>query len=164
MRYIIKLTHLLEDSLLSILLASMIVLASGQIILRNFFEQGFFWIDPLLRLLVLWTGLIGATVASRDNRHIRIDLLSRYLSKNAHLLIQFLVGLFTSFICAVIAWHGTNWILQDFRDQLVGFHDLPSWLLESIIPVSFGIIAIRYLAHSISWLIQCIKSTCKDQA
>lgn len=150
---LIKLIQRLEDSLLILLLGSMIVLASSQIILRNFFDFGFVWIDPLLRLLVLWTGLIGATVASRDNRHIRIDLLSRYLSKGAHLFIQFLVGLFTTFICAVIAWHGANWVFLDYQDNLLGFQDLPAWALESIIPLAFGIIALRYLILSCTWFI-----------
>ncbi len=156
-----KLTHLLEDSLLMLLLSSMIILASGQIILRNFFDFGFIWIDPLLRLLVLWTGLIGATVASRDNKHIRIDLLSRYLSKDAHLFIQFLVGLFTSFICTIIAWHGASWVLLDYQDNLLGFQDLPAWIMESIIPLAFGLIALRYLTHSVTWFIMCFNSFIK---
>ena len=148
----LKLAHWLEDSLLIILLFSMIALASGQIILRNFFELGYVWIDPLLRLLVLWTGLIGATVASRDNRHIRIDLLSRLLPKRVHLFIQIFIGLFTTFICAVIAWYGAAWVHMDYQDNLMGFHDLPAWSLEIIIPLAFGLIAIRYLIHSAQWL------------
>jgi len=152
LRSMFRWTHVLEDSLLVVLLLSMIVLASGQIFLRNAFDLGFVWIDPLLRLLVLWTGLLGATVASRDNRHIRIDLLSKLLSKKVHLLIQFFVGLFTTFICGVIAWHGARWVQMDYQDKLPGFNDLPAWLLESIIPLAFGLIALRYLIHSIDWL------------
>ena len=70
--------HRAEDALLVLLLSAMIVLAATQIMLRNFFDSGFVWIDPLLRVLVLWLGLIGATVATRNNRHIRIDLLSGF--------------------------------------------------------------------------------------
>ena len=70
------------------LLISMILLSSGQIVLRNFFDIGIIWIDPLLRVLVLWTALVGATVASRENKHIRIDLLSRYFERNTLRLIQ----------------------------------------------------------------------------
>lgn len=159
LRSILNLTHRFEDTLLVLLLIGMIVLASGQIVLRNFFESGYIWIDPLLRLLVLWVGLIGATVASRDNRHIRIDLLSRFLPKNTHLIIQFFVGLFTAFICAVIAWHGARWVLTDYQEQLSSFHDLPAWILELIIPLAFGLIALRYLIHSMIWLITYIKES-----
>ena len=56
--------HRVEDALLVILLSLMILLAATQILLRNFFDLGFVWADPLLRALVLWLGLIGATVAT----------------------------------------------------------------------------------------------------
>ncbi len=77
----IKRLHRAEDALLVLLLSTMIVLASTQILLRNLFDSGFVWIDPLLRVLVLWLGLIGATVATRNNRHIRIDLLTRFFKR-----------------------------------------------------------------------------------
>lgn len=144
--------YLLEDSLLIGLLVSMIVLSSGQIVLRNFFDFGFIWIDPLLRVLVLWTGLIGATVASRQNKHIRIDLISRFFSKRLHLAIQVFIGFFTAFICAIIAWFGSHWVLTDYQEKLTSFSGLPNWILEIIIPIAFGLIAIRYLMLSICWL------------
>jgi len=131
----------------------MILLSTSQIVLRNFFDSGIIWIDPLLRVLVLWTGLIGATVASRENKHIRIDLISRFFGKKLHLAIQVFIGLFTSIICAIIAWHGSRWLLMDYQDGLISFANLPSWVLEIIIPVAFGLIAIRYLMHSLCWLL-----------
>ena len=84
MRTWAKRLHRAEDALLVLLLSAMIALASTQILLRNLFDSGFVWIDPLLRVLVLWLGLIGATVATRNNRHIRIDLLSKLFSRNIH--------------------------------------------------------------------------------
>ncbi|MBC8209860.1 MAG: TRAP transporter small permease [Gammaproteobacteria bacterium] len=152
MKTLNRIIHQLEDSLLISLLVSMILFSSGQIILRNFFDFGVIWIDPLLRALVLWTGLIGATVASRDNKHIRIDLISRLFNKRIHLAIQVFVGLFTVVICSIIAWHGSRWVLMDYQDRLTSFADLPSWVLELIIPLAFGLIALRYLIHSILWL------------
>ena len=156
MQSFLRLIHFIEDALLIVLLVSMIVLASTQIALRNFFDVGIIWIDPLLRVLVLWTGLIGATVASRDNKHIRIDLISRFFNKRTHLFIQIFVGFFTTFVCAVIAWHGSRWVHMDYQDKLTGFSNLPAWLLEIIIPLAFGLIAARYLAHSLRWLMMFI--------
>ncbi len=150
--------HLLEDSLLIALLVTMIFLSSGQIMLRNFFDIGIIWIDPLLRVLVLWTALIGATVASRKNKHIRIDLISRFFGKRTHLFIQVFVGIFTSLVCTIIAWHGAKWVLLDYQDKLTGFSGLPSWVLEVIVPIAFGLIALRYLIHSICWLVMFIRN------
>ena len=59
----IKLINVFEDSLLVVILTSMIMLAVYQIISRNLFSEGIVWIDPLLRTLVLWVGLAGAVSA-----------------------------------------------------------------------------------------------------
>ena len=60
-----------------------VVLAALQIVLRYGFDSGIAWADPLLRVLVLWLGLLGALAATRDRRHITIDVLSRMLPARA---------------------------------------------------------------------------------
>jgi len=146
-----KRLHRAEDALLVFLLSAMIVLASTQILLRNFLDSGFVWIDPLLRVLVLWLGLIGATVATRNNRHIRIDLLSKLFSRNTHRLIQSIVGQVSAWTCLVIAWYGFKWIQMDYVDGVTAFAGVPAWLLEVIIPVTFALIGLRYLIMSGNW-------------
>ena len=52
--------HRAEDAVLALLLGATIVLASLQILLRGIFGTGIGWVDPLVRVLVLWLGLLGA--------------------------------------------------------------------------------------------------------
>lgn len=143
--------HRAEDGLLVFLLSAMILLAAAQIVLRNFLDSGFVWIDPLLRVLVLWLGLIGATVATRNNKHIRIDLLSKLFSRNTHRLIQSVIGQISAWTCLVIAWYGFKWIQMDFEDGVTSFAGIPAWMLEVIIPVTFALIGLRYLIMSVGW-------------
>ncbi|MGH8560727.1 MAG: TRAP transporter small permease, partial [Nevskiales bacterium] len=75
----IRTLHALEDLLLALLLGAMVIVAAAQILLRNLFEWNFSWGDPLTRLLVLWVGLLGALAATRQNRHIAIDLVTHLL-------------------------------------------------------------------------------------
>ncbi len=141
--------HRVEDALLVALLSAMILLASTQILLRNFFDSGIVWIDPILRVLVLWLGLIGATVATRNNKHIRIDLLSRYFERNTHRLIQSIVGQVSAWTCLLVAWHGFRWIHLDYQDGMTSFAGIPAWMLEVVIPVTFTLIGLRYLFGSV---------------
>lgn len=150
MNTVLKSVHRIEDIMLVLLLSAMIVLASSQIVLRNLFDYGMVWADPLLRVMVLWLGLIGAIVASRGNKHIRIDLLSRYFNRTSNLLIQAFVSLFTTWICLLIAWHGAHWIKLEYTDKMIGFAGIPAWLLEIIIPLSFALIGIQYCLISLS--------------
>ena len=145
----LKWLHRAEDALLVALLGAMIALASTQILMRNLFDSGFVWIDPILRVLVLWLGLLGATVATRHNKHITIDVLSRYVKGKTHYLLQAAVEQVSAWTCLVIAAYGFGWVRLDFIDGLVAFAGIPAWLLEAIVPVSFAIIGLRYLI--LSW-------------
>ena len=148
----IKRLHRVEDALLVLLLSAMIGLASTQILLRNLLDSGFVWIDPLLRVLVLWLGLIGATVATRNNRHIRIDLLTKFFRRNTHRLIQSVIAQISAWTCLVIAWYGFQWIRMDYIDGLTSFVGVPAWMLEVIIPAAFALSGLRYLILSVSWM------------
>ena len=141
--------HRAEDGLLVLLLTTMIVLAGTQILMRNLLDSGFVWIDPLLRVLVLWLALIGATVATRHNKHIRIDLLSRYFSRNTHRLIQVMVRQVSAWTCLVIAWYGMDWIRLDYEYSVTSFAGIPAWSVEIIVPLAFALIGIRYFLLSL---------------
>lgn len=133
-----------ENSLLCFLLGLMITIGSMQIIQRNFFSTAFSWSDELLRLLVLWLGLVGAIAASRDDKHITIDILSRFLSGKRNLILRLVLDFFTAATCSVLAWYGTRFIRMESEFGATVLVDLPAWIFEAIIPVAFGLIAYRY--------------------
>jgi TRAP-type C4-dicarboxylate transport system permease small subunit len=135
----------LEDLLLGGLLAGMILLAAYQILLRNLWDGGLIWGDEVLRILVLWTGLFGAVVASRERRHISIDILSRFLSERQSFWLGKLIALFTGTVCLLVAWHAGRLVLVEFRNGATGPGGLPNACFESVLPVGFGLISLRYL-------------------
>jgi TRAP-type C4-dicarboxylate transport system permease small subunit len=142
---IISLINKIEDGLLVFILSTMILLAIFQIISRNLFSEGVVWIDPLLRLLVLWVGLAGAIVATRTDHHIRIDVFTKYLPQSIQPYIQRTVYLFTIAICLLIAWHAVRFISSEYEYGTMAFSGVPVWLAGIIIPVSFTLIAVRYM-------------------
>lgn len=141
---VISLINKFEDVLLVFILSSMILLAVFQIVSRNLFSEGIVWIDPLLRILVLWVGLAGAVVATRTNNHIRIDIFSKYMPKNILPYVERLVYLFTLSICLLVAWHASRFVYSEYSYGTIAFADVPTWVTAMIIPVSFFLIAIRY--------------------
>jgi hypothetical protein len=64
----------LEEWMLSAMLGAMILLACYQIGLRWFTAGGLSWIDPLVRYLVLWSGMMGAVLATARDQHITLDI------------------------------------------------------------------------------------------
>jgi TRAP-type C4-dicarboxylate transport system permease small subunit len=147
----------LEDTLLALLLLIMILIAGSQILLRNLFDSGFVWADPMLRVLVLWLGLLGAMVATRDDNHIRIDILSRYLSPRFKSAAQLVTSLFTSVVSAIIAYHAGRFVYMEWQDGSVLFAGVPAWACEIIIPIGFGMIALRYLMFTLAGAIKFVR-------
>lgn len=145
LRRLLRLVAWLEDSLLIGLLALMVLLAAAQIIMRNFFGSGLIGADQLLRMLVLWLGMLGAVAASRGDRHLNIELLSRFLSERARILSRLAVDLFTFGVCALLAYHAGRFVLSEYEAGITAFGNVPAWLAGLILPVAFALIALRYL-------------------
>ncbi len=139
-----RLGQLAENAALVLVLSGMIVLAGLQIVLRNFLDSGIPWGDEALRLMVLWVAMLGAVAASRDNRHIAIDVLSKILPERGQVWVSIVVHAFTAGVAFVIAWYSGQFVADsyEFQDRLLD--DLPAWLFQAILPMAFGLIGYRY--------------------
>jgi len=139
-----------ENALLVLMLALIIGLSIMQIVLRNGFDLGVIWADSLLRVLVLWMSLWGAMVASRDNSHISIDIVVRTLSGFPKRAVLFLTRLFSAAVCGAIAWYSLTFIQFEYEDQTIAFASVPAWLCESIIPLAFSVMALRFTISGVA--------------
>lgn len=142
-----KLIVLLEDGLLVFTLSSMILLALTQIVLRNVFGMGLEWSEPLLRVMVLWLGLLGALAATRKNQHITIDVLSRKLSPKLKAISCALSSLFSSVVCGIITYYSIQFVIMEYEDGMMAFSNVPAWVCEIIIPIGFGLMALRFFIN-----------------
>ena len=137
--------RIIETSLLVILLSSLMLVAGGQIVLRELFSFGFIWVNELQHLMVLWLAMIATMAACRDDRHIRIDALSNALPKTAVRIARVIVDLFAASVCIIVAWQVFRFVqLEREFDDLV-LADTPAWLAHSIVPVAFFLTGFRFL-------------------
>lgn len=143
---------MLESALLTVLLSSLILLASTQILLRNVFSTGLVWGDGLIRLMILWLALIGAVAASRENKQIKIDVLTRSLSKPLQRVAALTTDIFTAIITGMLAWHSWRFVQESrsYGDLLLD--DWPAWIFQLILPAGFFLICYRYVLRTINEL------------
>lgn len=134
-----------EKALMSLLFFALLGIATTQIVLRNGFDSGLSWGDDVIKVLVLWIGLAGAIYAARRGQHINIDVISRFLPPQGGLLVYRLVFLLTATLCAFAAYHSGLFIEIEREDGMIAFLTVPVWLTEVIIPISFAVIAFRYV-------------------
>jgi TRAP-type C4-dicarboxylate transport system permease small subunit len=139
-----------EQVLVTILLTLMILMAFSQIILRNFFDTGISWGDSLVRYLVVWVGFIGAAIATREGKHINIDLISRWLTGPESNFIRLISHSFSAVICGLLTLAAVKFILFEAQMGSTAFFKLPVWIPQIVIPVTFGLMTLRFAIRLIS--------------
>lgn len=139
----------IEGTLIVFFLSIMIILSFGQVILRNVFNEGIPWADIFLRQLVLWVGFLGASLAAREGRHISIDFLPNFLSPFWRAVSKIIVQGVTGVIAAFLAWSAWKFVQFEREGAATLFFDLPVWVFQTILPLSFGLIAVRFLLHAV---------------
>jgi len=134
-----------EELVLCLLLGSMIMLACLQIALRTFFGGGLLWADPLLRYLVLWSGLLGAAMATSRGEHIALDLAGYLLPENLQPFVQMACHLFSLVTAGFLTWASILFLESEIEYGGPGLLDIPTWSWNAIFPLAFSLITMRYL-------------------
>ena len=141
--------RLLEQSVLALILAAMIGLSIFQIVLRNVFDAGYIWIDPLLRALVLWVAFLGALAATARGRHIAIDVVSRMLPPRGRSILVRIVSLLAGAICVALANGSYEYLGLEREFTSEAFLGIPSWVVQSVLLLGFALLAFRFLADAV---------------
>ncbi|UCH54332.1 MAG: TRAP transporter small permease [Pseudomonadota bacterium] len=127
----------------------MIGFAVAQIFLRNFFGIGIIWADPLVRVLVLWAGLIGAMVAARLDQHIVISALAKLLPPRWKAASRLLTDGATAIVCLIVAVVSVRFVYSEYQAATVAFAAVPAWVCQLVIPVAFVMLACRYTLFAV---------------
>ena len=144
----LRLLHRIEDALIALLLVALVVLAATQIVARLVFHAGWPWLDPLSRVLVVWTALFGALAAVREDRHISLDIASFLLHGAIRRYARALTFLLAAGISATLAWYGWRLVQLDMESGSTIFGNVPAWQAELCLPLVFGLMALRFLLRA----------------
>ncbi|MGE0788693.1 MAG: TRAP transporter small permease [Sandaracinaceae bacterium] len=102
-----------EAALATLFLLAMIVAASIQAIFRNIagFDvawanaalESLTWIDPFLQKGTLWLAFLGASLATKDERHIGVDLFPRLVPYKGKLVMRAITGIGSAVVSFFLA-------------------------------------------------------------
>ena len=141
--------HRLETGFLVFLVVCLLVLTCGQILARNLFSITFLGTESLVRHLVLWIGLAGALVATRLDKHIRIDAALRLLPARARAIVLSGADLFATALCSYLAYIASRFVLDERADGTTAFFAIPAWIAQLCFPLVFGLMALRFLLQGV---------------
>ena len=149
-----------ETAMLVGMLTAMMLLAVGQIVMREVFNiSGLVWAAEFIRLMVLWLALVGSIAACRENRHIRIDALSHILPDKGIRIVRIVVDLFAAVVSGIIAVQAWRYLQIDIEYEVTVLVDTPAWIAHIIMPVAFALISYRFLVSSMQQLSNFVSGT-----
>lgn len=147
-----------ETIILVAVLSIMVLLAFLQVVLRNLFDEGILWGDTFLRHLVLWVGFLGASLATREKKHINIDLFTRFFKGKSKALILSITNLFAAVVCWFLTSAAWTFVMDEKEFNSTIFSDIPAWYFQIIIPIGFLLMAFRFLIISIEHIVEIFSS------
>ncbi len=95
------------------LFSLLIGLICVNILTRNIFHWTSHTLLELAPTVVLWLALVGATLALKHQRHIKIELLLRFLPLPARRIATSMTRLFAMGICALLAWASVSFVYNE---------------------------------------------------
>ncbi len=135
------------------LLGALVLIAAGQIVLRDGFSLALPWADGVVRVAVLWIAMFGAVAASRDRKHIAIDFAGRLLPPAWRRRAEVVRHLATAAICALLAWFSWGFVADSRRYGDLFSNLWPAWWFQLALPVGFGLVAYRFAVRAVeTWL------------
>ncbi len=142
------------------LLFSVVGLAAVYGLIRLFVmmtPNGLVWSQRLALVLTLWVGFVAASMCTYENKHLKVEAAQRAIPDNLKPYVVFLSSLFTAAVCFALMWLSTRFVLQrhmdivqtEGRGGLVEGLGLPLYQAFAVLPLSFFIMTIRFLARGI---------------
>jgi C4-dicarboxylate transporter DctM subunit len=164
-----------EDAVLAIALLLMALIPVVELAGRTWFSTGIVGATEYLQHLTLWIGFLGAMLATREGKHLKIaaalNSFPPRISRVADCMGAFIsaavcAGLFGASLELVVAeapalpsW--TAKIIPDFVERWLdpfGLFEsgglttvggwIPIWLAEAVMPFGFAVMAIRFILHA----------------
>ena len=100
----------IEEYLLVSSLVFTVLLIFYQVIMRYGFNNSSFWSEELARYIFMWQIWLGASIGFKDDKHIKIELLTSHLHGKAKVFFSLLSNLLMFAFCAFLVVKGVEFL------------------------------------------------------
>lgn len=135
-----------EMVLAGLLLVLLTVLLSVQIVERYILGSSIVWVEEIARICFIWMIYFSAAGATRDDRHIRIEIIDLFVGPVALKWITLFADFLTIGFDLVIVWLGVLLVRSSIQyGDVTPVTDIPMGFIYVVIPVCYGLMAYRLL-------------------
>ena len=145
-----KLYNNFEECACALLVATMIVLLTLQVLIRATIGSSLAWSEELSRYSFLWAVYIGAALAVKKNAHVRITAQFLWMSTRSRLLFRILADVVWVGFALYFAWTGLNDVMEGIAyPEISPTMGIVKAYVEAIIPFSFMLMVWRIVEQYI---------------
>ena len=137
-----------ENLLLSLVLGLLVALPLLEAVLRKMLHVGVSNSASIVQHLTLVVGMLGAAVAARENRLLVLSRLGELLGEPWRKLAAAFAGSTAVAVTVLLAAAGVDFVLAERPSGQVLAYGIPVWVVQSLIPIGFGLIALRLAGHA----------------
>ena len=109
---------------------------------RYLLDQPIFWAEEVMGFLQVVLVVVGATLVTRDNAHLRMDAVEHLMPARVKRWVDVITGVLTIAVALAVAWFSTQVVVgmveNDQRSMGVEF---PLAIPYSAFPIGFMLIA-----------------------
>lgn len=140
-----------ENGLTAAALIAMGVLPVLELVLRTFFNEGIPGSSGYVQNLTLWVGFLGAMVASREGSHLNLSTGVTFLPPRLRGIAIVMAGAVSAAVASALFWASLQFVRTEMASptRIAGW--LPIWVVESILPAAFLLIALRFVVQAGGW-------------
>lgn len=107
------------------------------------------WSEPFARLMVLWVAFLGASLLTKENRHIRIDIAGHMFSPFLNIIRELILSAGCVAICLIMIHASVGYIKVEMQYSSGSFLEVPLWVYQLIIPAGFSTMCLRFVFNGI---------------
>ena len=141
----------------------MLGIAALQVLLRLFLHTGIIWGDIAARHMVLWVGFFGAYMATREDKHFHIDVLTRFLHPKLKAWFGAFSDLFAIVICYFMLQASLTFVEVGMDADSMLFLQVPQRAAAIIVPLGFGLMLIQFLLRMIENIVRGVRGPEKEE-
>lgn len=124
--------------------ALMVAVVGAGTFWRYVLDSPLLWTEELARYLMIWIGLLGASISMRRGEHMRVDFLVKSLPKKIQLAADLLVALAICYFLYILTVQGGSMVVNSWTQVSPALGIPMSWPLASV-PLSGGLMLVQLL-------------------
>lgn len=130
----------------ALILLAMVVVVSGDIILRNVTRSGFPWANEVSEYALYIITLLTAPWLLRKGQHVRIDLVLTMVPSRVAWLMEALSDIIGFVVCLIMMRYGVKMVIDSAMLGSLTIKNLvfPEWWLLVPLPVVFALLAVEF--------------------